>query len=166
MATNIMELVDELRHLAAVRSDSRWSRPVTFAPPASEDEITELEGVVVGGLPDDYKQYLRASRRMELPEISVFSPLQVARMYPALEIPQRLVTGLPDRPVEDAVIPVGGNGGGDLFLMGTRGPSFGAVWFWEHESEEPVHGSSSVGFARRAGSFSEFLAQLRDEFSK
>jgi cell wall assembly regulator SMI1 len=139
-------------------------------PPASPEQLAELEAALGAQLPEDFKQLLlernggwlntnflpsgNASLRCVYSagpnEDEHLDDLHRAfhRLYlPYVDVEYRLRTGM---------LPVGEDEGGNLICLRVAGEAAGSVWFWEHDAaldEDP--------FQRLADSWSEFFEALR-----
>jgi len=62
------------------------------------------------------------------------------------------------------VLPIGADGGGNLFLMDRASNALGAVWKWDHEFQPRFDGVAREGLSYVAGSFVEFLERVAEDW--
>lgn len=136
-----------------------------LGPACCEAEIEELEQVVRGSLPSEYREYLATCRRIDAEDVFcgyfLFSPLRIVGgdgSRPRFHVKLR---GQLD---EVWVVPVGGDGGGNLFVMGTTENASGVVWKWNHEHPVRFDGMAQEGLMQVASSFAEFLERLATDW--
>jgi hypothetical protein len=103
----------------------------SFGPGCHDAEIDELAGA--GPLPQDYREFLSRCREIVAEDVFtgyfLFSPIQVVTS----DGPQILHVELHGKLDEVKALPIGGDGGGNLFMMGRTPNAPGAVWKWDHE---------------------------------
>ncbi len=135
-----------------------------FGPGCCEAEIAELLGNRAPRLAE-YGEYLRLCRRIDAADVfngySLFSPLLVVQQT---EAPRRLLVGREPQLLEVEVLAVGGDGGGNLFLMSTSSNQPGAVWKWDHESGARFDGVARDGLTEVAGDFAGFLERIATDW--
>ena len=74
------------------------------------------------------------------------------------------IDSLKDR-VPKGFIPIGDDPGGNAYLIGIDGETFGKIYFWDHENEAALEEKepSFENMSLIASSFTEFLNKLRSE---
>jgi len=167
-AADIAPLLSEMKALGAQLPEVKSVYPLqaaSFAPPATSAAITALEQASGITLPEDYKAFLRTC--------SAVSAMDLYNGYALLEhsvvlgilaegnVPAQVETG--HRTV--AVLPVGGDGTGNLFLLATELPF--RVWKWHHETgpvQEGVMAEDSPGLLPIADGFSQFLRRIVEDW--
>jgi hypothetical protein len=136
----------------------------SFGPGCCAPEVDELLGDRAARL-SEYAEYLRLCRRVDGADVFngyfLFSPLLVVRQT---EAPRRLHVGHGADLSEVEVLTVGGDGGGNLFLMSTSPDAPGAVWKWDHEAEVRFDGVAKDGLTRVADSFGGFLERVATDW--
>jgi len=163
----IERLLDRLKTLGAQVPGIESPYPLlepTFQNGANPDEVAELG---VGSLPADYLEYLSRCRALSATDVFnayfIFSPLQVARI--ASGVPHVLhVTGLDGLLTEVHVLPIGGDGGGNMFLLEKGVGTQGRVWKWSHEYPTRFDGVASEGLTFLAPSFTAFLERVAEDW--
>jgi hypothetical protein len=79
--------------------------------------------------------------------------------------PRRVIVGPPEAPEEVRFAPVGRNGGGDLFMLGTGQSAERGVWKWLHESGTRFDGlAEASGCVHLADTFVAFLARVNEDW--
>jgi hypothetical protein len=104
-----------------------------FAP-FSEAEIASVETTLNGPLPVDYKEILlQFGRSMFSTEVNctpTHEPLYFGWFFGYSELMDAI--GYLDGFLPETVIPIGEDGGGNLFCLGVRGKDTGKVYFHNH----------------------------------
>jgi len=134
----------------------------SFEPGCHEAEIEEIEGA--WPFPPDYREFLLRCRRVDAGDIFngyfLFSPIGVA----TTSAPRRLFVGSEPHLEEVRVSPIGGDAGGNMFLMGRSPNALGLIWKWNHEFPPRFDGVAREGLLLVAQSFEEFLARVADDW--
>ena len=130
---------------------------------ASDDELLEFARRVGNVPPPDYSEYLKRCRRIVAMDVhngyELFSPLN------SVHGPKRIHVTVDGESLEDVpVFPIGGDGGGNLFLMDIGQRNTGRVWKWSHEHPPRQDGVAVEGLELIAASFSEFLSRVADDW--
>lgn len=167
----ISERVDrvlrELRSLGAAIADGDFGYPVeeaTFEDGASEARIDELAALVGEPLPQDYRYFLTRCAGFVAMDFhngyAMHPPELVARMFRDAVAPKRVAAA----PAAGVLLPVAGDGGGNLFLLGLGATA--PVLRWDHESGgSPTHvASGNPGLTFVADGFTAFLERIRDDW--
>jgi hypothetical protein len=135
-------------------------RKPSFGPGCCAPEIAELLGEGATRV-SEYAEYLCLCRRVDAGDVFngyfLFSPLLVVRQTDG---PRRLHVGHGADLSEVEVLTVGGDGGGNLFLMSKSPNESGAVWKWNHEAEVRFDGVAKDGLTKVADSFGGFLERV------
>jgi SMI1 / KNR4 family (SUKH-1) len=142
-----------------------------WGTPASEAEVAELEAEVAGRLPDDYRSFLLRHGSVAAMDVlngyDIFGARQALAITRGDDAPRQIRMGSDIVPV----VVCGGDGGGNLFLLGTNGL---AVFKWLHEygidDQQITHGraierlsTSFTAFLERVGlDWKHFVADNRD----
>lgn len=157
----------ELRSLGAAIAECDLGYPVeeaTFEDGASAARIDELAALVGEPLPQDYRYFLTRCAGFVAMDFhngyAMHPPELVARMFRDSTAPKRL----PAAPAGGALLPVAGDGGGNLFLLGLG--ATGAVLRWDHESggARPDDASGNPHLTLVADGFTAFLERIRDDW--
>ncbi len=166
--SEIPRLLDEMKALGARLPSVSSLYPLeapTFGPPASWADIAALEAQAASSLPADYKEFLQ--------ECGPVSAMYFHSGYGFLARPaiQRIMSQYVEVPKavlrEDGgvpVVPIAGDGGGNLFLIATRPPF--TVWKWDHETGAAQDGALSEGSEALlpvAENFTGFLGRVIED---
>ena len=172
MTTDVTARVDrvllDLRTLGAEIANLDFGYPVeeaTFESGAAASRIESVAALVGEPLPIDYRYFLSQCAGFVGMDFqngyAVHTPEEVVRMFFQGDAP--LTVHSADGPVP--VLPVAGDGGGNVFLLKLRTPH--VVLRWDHEFGEvndalpPTH----PGFREVADGFVSFLERIRDDWS-
>jgi len=167
--SRVRDALDRMLRTAGRVADQRAVYPLeapTFGPGCCAGELDELQQAFHAALPPDYLEFLSLCRRIVASDVFngyyLYSPFGLSRADSS--IPRRLHVGTEPRLQEVPVVAIGGDGGGNQFLLGFGEVSSGHVWKWNHE--HPVRSSGVVrqGVTEIAGSFSEFLERVADDW--
>jgi hypothetical protein len=164
--SRVSDALDRLREAGAALSRLASVTPLkapTFGPGCSTGELDELQER--GPLPGDYVEFLSLCRRIVASDVFngyyLYSPLG----RPSdTAIPRRLLIGAEPTLQEVAVSAVGGDGGGNLFLMGVGPIAAGRVWKWNHEHPARSDGVTREGLTEVADSFATFLQRVAEDW--
>jgi len=131
-----------------------------FGPGCCDGEVEELLGEWRIQLAE-YVEFLATCRRIEAADVYngyfLFSPLLIVRQSDA---PRRLHVGTEPNLIEVNVLAIGGDGGGNMFMLGTSGPLLGNVWKWNHEFPVRFDGVALDGITKLADCFAAFLERV------
>ncbi len=131
--------------------------PPHFAAACSSAEVDELLGSAALRV-RPYVEFLNLCREVDAADVFngyfLFSPLSASRQ---MHGPKRLHVGEEPNLVEVDVLAVGGDGGGNLFVMGISANLPGRVWKWNHEHAVREDGTAIDGFTDIADDFEGFL---------
>lgn len=121
-----------------------------FAP-LSEEEISTLEQRLGSTLPESYREFVSQFGRSAFHEYVDFTPLQPFHDSPAVKGHLGIFFGgesLTHRSysinwnnaaysgrLPSELLPIGGDGGGDLICLSIQGESRGKVYYWDHTNE-------------------------------
>lgn len=167
--SEIPRLLDEMKALGARLPGVSLLYPVeapTFGPPASWADIAVLEEKAAASLPADYKEFLQ--------ECGPVSAMGFHNGYDFLARPviQRIMSQhveVPRAVLRDdgrvSIVPIAGDGGGNLFLMATRPPF--TVWKWDHETgaaQDRALSEGSTALLRVAENFTGFLRRVIEDW--
>ncbi len=135
MQSEITAVIARLRALGAELADVDLgypAEPATFDEGASEPRISTLEGAVGDRLPDDYRAFLLECAGIIAMDFFngyvIHAPELVARLLKERGPPKHLLV----QGSKKALLAIGGDGGGNLFLLELSDPC--RVWKWNHES--------------------------------
>ena len=135
-----------------------------FGPGCCSAEIEELLGDCHERLPE-YSEYLALCRRVDATDVFngyfLFSPVHAVQRG---EGPRLLHVGSGPDLSEVRVLPIGGDGGGNLFLMGYSPNAAGAVWKWDHEYGARFDGMAKDGITKIADDFAGFLERIAEDW--
>ena len=133
-----------------------------FGAGCHEAEIEELEGKT--RLADGHREFLLACRRIDASDVYngyfLFSPIVIA----TIDGPRRLYVSNEPHLEEVSVSPIGGDGGGNLFLIGRSPNALGWVWKWNHEYPIRFDGVAREGLLLLSRSFEGFLERIADDW--
>ena len=136
-----------------------------FGVGCCQPEIDELLGELRGHL-QEYAEYLSLCRSITAPDVFcgyyLYSPLSIVGRNDSQ--PRFLHVERHGTLSEVRVFPVGGDGGGNLFVMGTTHDAAGVVWKWDHESVVRFDGMAKEGLTHIADSFAEFLERVATDW--
>jgi hypothetical protein len=146
-------------------SDAALEGP-KFGPGCCAGELDELDAWWADGLPDDYREFLQLCRSVAAPDVGsgyfLYSPLLLlCRDY---TIPKLVHVTLPTTLQEVFVAAIGGDGGGNQFLLGMSAAGRGRVWKWSHDYPVRFDGMAKDGLTSLAESFSRFLERVGDDW--
>lgn len=161
--STVPALLQSMRELGAALADHGVDA-AGFERPITSEALSELE-TRHGAIPSDYRQFLLLTGRVTALDIHVgYDLFGAARAFSLLEQadgpPARLIDGTNSA----LLLPVGGDGGGNLFLLELR--EGGRVFKWNHErtsdarSVEASHASLSLV----ADSWASFLDRLVEDW--
>jgi hypothetical protein len=123
----------------------------SFASGAASQEIAALEATLASPLPSDYRRFLILCSRIDAMDVwsgyAIHFPSQIQRILAAREVP--------DQHVGQKLVPIGSDGGGNIFFMAL--PS-GNVLKWRHDV-------STSPFVELASSFSGFLERMAEDWA-
>jgi len=63
----------------------------------------------------------------------------------------------------EGFIPIGNDGGGNAILLGTTGPYYDHIYFWDHENEPDLEGPDMSNMYFLANNIWEFLDSLYED---
>jgi hypothetical protein len=137
-----------------------------FGPGCCDGELEELRQGFRGprALPEDYVEYLSLCRRIDAADVFngyfLFSPLRLCGSAGPSSVQ------VPDLGIYDEVfvLSVGGDGGGNLFVMGTSPSALGFIWKWNHECPPRFDGVALKGVTLVARGFTEFLDRIAEDW--
>lgn len=167
MFTRVDDVLRDLRLLGAEIGDLDFGYPVeevVFEEGATASRIDQLAALAAQPLPPDYRYFLSRCAGFEAMDFrngyAVHTPELVARMVRDPGAPKRLVAPT----AADTLLPVAGDGGGNVFLL-TLGAS-ASVLRWDHEmgGSRPDVSSGDPSIAIVADSFTAFLERIRDDW--
>lgn len=134
--------------------------PPRFAAGCSPAEIDELLGDAASRV-RPYAEFLSRCRSVDAADVFngyfLFSPIDVIRQAHA---PRRVLIGQEPFLAEVEVLAVGGDGGGNLFVMGTSVNAPGRVWKWNHEHPARADGTAIDAVTEVAADFVSFLERI------
>lgn len=176
MTRSIAKVLFDLRELGARLDgvDAGYPlQPAEFADAVSSERIAALERVA-GALPSDYREFLGLCGGFTAMDFhngyAVFGPELVARLLEEQGPPRFVQIG----EVPSRVLSVGGDGGGNLFLLHVTDPW--RVWKWNHElgpcsatvrSDDPALTEIGQGFTTLLERFVEDWRHfLSDDYGK
>lgn len=167
--SEISRLLGEMKALGARLPSLSLLYPLEapiFGPPASWADIAALEQQAASTLPADYKEFLQ-----ECGPVSAMSfhngydflarPVIQRIMSQYVEVPRTVLRG--DGRV--SIVPIAGDGGGNLFLLATRPPC--TVWKWDHETGAATDGvlpEESTALLPVAENFTGFLRRVIEDW--
>jgi hypothetical protein len=169
-----MDLVDKLKELGVRPCHGQTFRPV------SDKQIAEIQQKVNARLPEDYKRFLATFGE------STFSsqvnctpsgkPLYFGWFYGPPDLLEAIENCKEDEVLPETIIPIGDDGGGNLFCLGVSGKDIGKVYFhnhgigWHADAERLMEQGKSVPSDIRyqtvyecASSFQEFIENMVNE---
>jgi hypothetical protein len=169
VSARIDRVLLDLRSLGAEIARQDFGYPVeeaTFESGAAASRIDSIAALVGEPLPSDYSYFLSRCAGFVGMDFHngyvMHTPEEVVRIFHEAGAPQRVATGRGAIPV----LPVAGDGGGNLFLLQVRLPH--DVLRWDHELGDardtvPVthHSLQPV-----ADSFVSLLERIRDDWSQ
>ena len=135
-----------------------------FEEGASPSRIEQLAALVAEPLPPDYRYFLSRCAGFVAMDFhngyAVHAPELVARMFRDAGAPKRVIAAT----AAHTLLPVAGDGGGNVFLLGLGVATF--VLRWNHETvgshSEVASGDPSLTIV--ADSFAAFLERVRDDW--
>lgn len=163
--SQIEKVLNRMKEAGAKLSILDFPYPIEvpeFGPGCHQVEIDEIEEN--WPLPTDYREYLLLCRYINAADVFngyfLFSPIGIA----TADGPKILHVEIDGGLDEVQVAAIGGDGGGNLFLMGRSPNAAGEVWKWNHEYPPRFDGVSSDGLLFVAASFTEFLERVADDW--
>lgn len=164
--STLSDVLEDLRKLGSEISDLEFAyplEPATFNPPAAAGVVTALVGRAGHPLPEDYREFLLTCagfRGMDFHNgYDVFGPELVLRLLDQDFQPQRVLVDQLEQPV----LAIAGNGGGNLFLLQLAAPW--RVWKWNHELPSgAVADASCRALSEIAHGFTDFLRRIADDW--
>lgn len=141
-----------------------------------EKSVAELETLIGGPLPADYRAFLTAYRCDELLDQSYWMPHPSGRWVETIADCHTLDFLLEDimpaevdlwaqghGSFEPGKLPIANNGAGDTVLLSCRGEDYGAVYHYFHEEgDDREDGDRTAGHYLIATSFTDWLSQMAD----
>lgn len=167
--SSVAQVMDRLRAVGDLVP--RLERPYQlaaprFGPGCCEAEIDELLGEDRTELAE-YAEFLSRCRRVDAADVHdgyfLYSPLLVVQQSDA---PRQLHVGEEPNFREVEVLCVGGDGGGNQFVMSSNGPLVGTVWKWNHEQVVRLDRVAREGLTKIADSFVGFLERVALDWEK
>ena len=170
--SDVQKIVVRLRELAeripSMESSYPLSQP-TFGAGCSEREVLALQKAIGAPLPDDYREYLSSCGRIDAADVFngyfVYAPHDVARLHASGEVPGLIRYSEGAIVIESRVIAVGGDGGGNQFLLSTTAPWVGRMWKFDHEAGF-ADGVAGQGIRAIAETFSGFLERVATDWER
>jgi hypothetical protein len=166
--SRILAVLQRLRDCAARVPDLESPYPLhspAFGPPCCDAEIDELLGSAASRV-SEYVEFLRLCRRIDASDVFngyfLYSPVAIAASDGS--IPRILQVDLGRGLDEVFVLRIGGDGGGNQFVMGTGKNAPGTVWKWNHEHPVRFDGMAKEGLSQVATSFSAFLERMAEDW--
>jgi hypothetical protein len=167
--TELPRLLDEMKALGA-RLTSLPSvyplEPATFGAPASKADIAALEEQTTCGLPADYKAFLlRCGSVSAMDFFNGYAILEGPVVHGIMSQQDEVPRYVRRSGSEVPVVPMAGDGGGNLFLLAAQAPF--TVWKWDHETgaaDDGILPEESPALAPVAGSFTEFLRRVVEDW--
>ena len=160
-------MLRDLRALGAEIATYDFDYPVeeaSFEPGASAARIDALGALVPEPLPTDYRYFLTQCAGFVGMDFHngyvIHPPEEIGRLLREPGSPKRVETG--DGVV--ALLPVGGDGGGNVFLLRLRAPYL--VLRWDHEIGEArdVLPAGHLSLRPISDSFASLLERIRDDW--
>jgi cell wall assembly regulator SMI1 len=144
-------------------------------PPASAQDLAEVEAVLGGRLPEPYKAFLAQSDGGEFKVAGVRIEAQndVTVLDRVLSVHGNATSGIRqqyemrremDR-IPQLCCPIGRDPGGNLFILSLEPKTYGKVYFWDHDNEPPDGGDRLADFPNMyelADDFELFVRKLED----
>ena len=164
----IDRVLRDLQSLGAEIAKSDFGYPVeepTFESGAAAFRIEAIAALVAEPLPTDYRYFLSQCAGfagMDLHNGYVMhTPEQVVRLFHQAGAPKRVLTAAGAIPV----LPVAGDGGGNMFLLQLRPPH--VVVRWDHEIGEARDAVPATHpcFQPISDSFVSLLERIREDWS-
>jgi hypothetical protein len=167
--TEVPRLLDEMKALGS-QLPSLPSvyplEPATFGVPASEADIAALEEHVACSLPADYKAFLlRCSSVSAMDFYNGYAILERTVVQGIMSQQEEVPRYVRRSGSEVPVVPMAGDGGGNLFLLAAQPPF--TVWKWDHETgaaDDGILPEQSRALVPVAGSFTEFLRRVVEDW--
>lgn len=167
--SEILRLLAEMKDLGARLPDLSSLYPLeapVFGPPASWADVAVLEEQAGASLPADYKEFLQACGPVSAMDFHggydfLARPVIRRIVSQSAEVPRAVLRG--GRKV--SIIPVAGDGGGNLFLLAVRPPF--TVWKWNHEIGAAENGflpEDSRALSPVAEDFTGFLRRVIEDW--
>jgi SMI1 / KNR4 family (SUKH-1) len=152
MTTRLDLLVALAQRVPTVHSAYPLHAP-TFDGPAEPAALAKLEAAAAAELPASYRDFLRECAGFTAMDVfngyQLFTPDKILALRRDYSIPSSVSMHDERQPY----IPIGGDGGGNLFLMGL---SSGVICKWQHET-----GASTP----IAESFARFLDRIIEDWA-
>lgn len=131
-------------------------------PPASPEQIDQLERRIGTSLPADYRQYLAEQNggRLENNNEAAKTVFGLGDELPDYTNMADMLDTYAGR-VPAWLLPVAQDEYGNLFAVSLRPEDNGSLWFWDHEEEaDEGEPPAEDNIQRKADSWSQFLNQL------
>ena len=167
MLTRVDDVLRDLRLLGAEIGGFDFGYPVeeaAFEEGATASRIDQLAALVAQPLPPDYRYFLSRCAGFVAMDFhngcAVHTPELVTRLFREPGAPKRLVaaTGA------NTLLPVAGDGGGNVFLLSLG--AAGSVLRWDHEigGSRAEVSPGDPGISIVADGFTAFLERIRDDW--
>ena len=149
----------------------RTLAPIVDAPRLTEDSLQAIERKYACQLPKDYREFLLSNNgAYPTPDCAVFEEagretasdvfclfaIGEERASLCLEWHQETFS----KRLPENSLPIGRDSSGNLWLIGLRGESAGAIFFWDHGSFDTFDETKLENWPKVAQSFSDFVSDL------
>jgi hypothetical protein len=133
------------------------SQPVSFGPPEPYDAISAIAGELGVVLPDDYRWFAANVGGISAPDVFNGYFIHSASLLRSVNEDPSFPTSVLHQGYEQKLVCIGGDGGGNLWLIGGSEPF--PVFKWEHERGCCVEALSCV-----ADGFTALLKRIAQDW--
>ena len=160
--SEVQKVLDRLREVGSKISDLPWVYPLQeplFGDGVSQADIASLESVIKSPLPDDFLLFQKLCGSISAMDIWNGYSLMEASHIRALIIDTRSPQVIQVADGKSTLMPVGGDGGGNMFLMSFIGSSRVSKWNHEVNTQEKLADSFTGFLERMLEDWEHFAAQ-------